>query len=378
MIGLDIRGDFDATEVTEAGRYLGAIDAGAIVGGADSYSSSLVVPGGAVVPHAAVTHVGVLPTHRRRGILRSLITEQLRDIAARGEVVATLRASEAVIYERFGYGIASAATSQTIDIRRTRLRDTLPATGDVRIVDAAATTALLAEIASRSAWVGAITRPPGWWRLRELRAAHQPTVEYVAVYQENGIDQGYVTYVPENTETWFTTRQKTITVTDFVALSDTARIGLWRHLFDLDLIDVIRLSSVAVDDALPLAVTDPRAVSAGPVVDETWLRLVDVERALAARTYNEADRPVYVQVTDPLIASNNDIFEIGVKTSTRASTATPDVTVDVATLAAVYLGGTRWHHLGSVGRVAVHRDGALAELDGLFATTAAPYSGTGF
>lgn len=377
MIGLGF-GELDAAEITEVGRYLGAFDAQAIVGGADSYSSSLIVPGGDSVPHAAVTHVGVLPTHRRRGIVRSLITEQLHDIAARGEVVATLRASEAVIYERFGYGIAGVAAAQTIDVRRTQLRDGLAAAGEVRIVDGAATTQLLSEIHRRADWVGAITRPPGWWRLRELRSAHDSIPDYVAVYREGGVDAGYVTYRPENTETWFTSRAKTVTVTDFVALTDAARVGLWRHLFALDLIDVIRRPAVAIDDPLPLAVTDPRAVSVSAVADETWLRLIDVERALTARTYAESDGPVFVRVTDSQIDSNNDVFEIGIKTTGRASAATADVTVDVSTLAAAYLGGTRWRHLGAVGRVTTHRDGAVAELDRLFATTEAPFSGTVF
>ncbi len=377
MVGLRF-GQLDAATITEQGRYLGAFDSDVIVAGADSYSSQLVVPGGARVPHAAVTHVGVLPTHRRRGIVTGLIERQLQDIADRGEVVATLRASEAVIYERFGYGIASSSRAVTIDAHRARLRDTVPG-GDsnVRLVDDAVTTELLADIYGRAAtWVGAIDRPAGWWRLQQLRRDASPVQHYVSVHSSDGVDDGYVVYKPEDPDHWFSSDAKTITVVDFVASGPTAWAALWRHLLTLDLVDVIEQPAVALDDSLPLAVTDPRAVRLGTAHDETWLRLVDVESALRARTYR-IDDPVRLEVVDPLIERNNAVFEIGPKGTERV-TGKPDATTDVATLAAAYLGGTRWWSLADVGRVDVSAASAVDRLDGLFATGALPFAGTVF
>ena len=377
MVGLRF-GQLDAATITEQGRYLGAFDSDVIVAGADSYSSQLVVPGGARVPHAAVTHVGVLPTHRRRGIVTGLIERQLQDIADRGEVVATLRASEAVIYERFGYGIASSSRAVTIDAHRARLRDTVPG-GDsnVRLVDDAVTTELLADIYGRAAtWVGAIDRPAGWWRLQQLRRDASPVQHNVSVHSSDGVDDGYVVYKPEDPDHWFSSDAKTITVVDFVASGPTAWAALWRHLLTLDLVDVIEWSAVALDDSLPLAVTDPRAVRLGTAHDETWLRLVDVESALRARTYR-IDDPVRLEVVDPLIERNNAVFEIGPKGTERV-TGKPDATTDVATLAAAYLGGTRWRSLADVGRVDVSAASAVDRLDGLFATGALPFAGTVF
>jgi predicted acetyltransferase len=64
---------------------------------------------GAVLPVAGVSAVSVLPSHRRRGVLRSLMRRQLADIAARGEEpIAALWASETPIYGRYGYGRATA------------------------------------------------------------------------------------------------------------------------------------------------------------------------------------------------------------------------------------------------------------------------------
>src|SRR6516225_3979051 len=124
------------TTLLEPGRTLGAFVDGQLVGTADAVTSGLTLPGGAVVGHAAVTHIGVLPSFTRKGIATGLIHHQLRDIDARGEVVATLRASEATIYERYGYGVAS--WSQTVEVRTARaaLRPDVGTGGPVRLLDA--------------------------------------------------------------------------------------------------------------------------------------------------------------------------------------------------------------------------------------------------
>ncbi|GIF24050.1 putative acetyltransferase [Actinoplanes tereljensis] len=375
MVGLPFR-DLDAAELTEPGRYLGALDSGQIVGGADSYTSWLVVPGGARVPHAAVTHVGVLPTHRRRGIVRDLITRQLRDVAARGEVVASLRASEAVIYERFGYGVASSAQSARVTLKRATLRAEVAAGGEVRLVDGGVTSELLDGIYRQAAWTGAIHRPDGWWRLAQILRDADSTSHYVVVHRTDGVDDGYAIYRPENTGGWFTSPEKVVTVSDFVALNDNARAGLWRHLLALDLVDVVAFDSLALDDVLPLAVLDRRSVALGPAHDETWLRLVDVEAALRARTY-DSDDPVVIEVRDAVLPANNGSYEVSAK-QTNLTNSDPDLTVDVATLAAAYLGGTRWRHLAAAGRVVAHTPEAVRRADALFGTASHPYAGTVF
>src|SRR5215470_11153698 len=57
----------------ELERTRAAFDGGRMVGGSRNYSFELTVPGGALVPAAAVSWVSVLPTHRRRGVLRGMI-----------------------------------------------------------------------------------------------------------------------------------------------------------------------------------------------------------------------------------------------------------------------------------------------------------------
>lgn len=375
MIGLPFRVS-DAAPLVERDRYLGAFDDGAFVGGANSYTSWLVVPGGRRVPHGAVTHVGVLPTHTRRGIVTALIGRQLDQLAARGEVVASLRASEAVIYERFGYGVAGLSAAARLDRRAARLRAGVPDGGAVRILPEELRWQVLPEIYDRASWTGAIRRPPQWWELMERLSAGDPTRTYTIVHRTDGVDDGFAVYHPLHTEHWFTSDRRTIRVSDLVSHSGEAYSGLLRHLLELDLVDEIEFESLPVDDPLPSLLTDHRAVRPGSPRDEIWLRLVDVEAALAARSYRAAD-PLVLHVTDPALPGNEGSYRLSAEGARRTGAA-PDLRVDVASLAAVYLGGTRWWRLARAGRAETLTPGALERADALFLTDALPFSGTAF
>src|SRR6266446_10500145 len=117
------------TELLPLGRMYGAWSNEAIVGGAGSFAFDLTVPGGDL-PCAGVSVVGVLPTHRRRGVLRSLMRAQIDDAHERGEALAALWASEETIYGRFGYGIASLSLSLSIPNDRDAFRPDVPLAGD--------------------------------------------------------------------------------------------------------------------------------------------------------------------------------------------------------------------------------------------------------
>ena len=114
--------------------YAASLD-GQLAGTSNSFPSELTLPGGQRVPHAAVTHVGVLPHFSRRGVLRALFSQQLADLYRQGVAVATLRASQGTIYGRFGFGIATAIQDLRIDKREL---PSLPAAeGDIRLLPAA-------------------------------------------------------------------------------------------------------------------------------------------------------------------------------------------------------------------------------------------------
>jgi len=376
MIGIPVAPGYDVTRLHEPGRTLGAFDGDIIVGSADAYTSWLTVPGGARVPHAAVTHVGVLPSHTRRGIMTALMNRQLADIAGRGEVVASLRASEALIYERFGYGIATRSASYEISRRNGGLRPTVPPGSPVRLAGADGSEELLRGISAKAAWVGSMGRFDAWWNGRALRAAAHPGPRHVAVSGAEGSADGYALYRPADTSDWFGSRHRAVVVDDFVATSTDAYLGLIQYLVALDLIDAFRLESRPIDEPLAALFTDARSVRHLGERDETWLRLIDVAAALSARSY-QAGHEVVIRVSDHTLPANSGSYRVGAHGAERTDKE-PHIRVDVAALASVYLGGARWRDLALAGTAAEHRPGAIQNADALFATPTAPFAGTRF
>lgn len=362
-------------KLREPGRTIGAFVDGHLVGTAHAVTSGLTLPGGAVVGHAAVTHIGVLPSFTRQGIATQLIRHQLRDIAARGEIVATLRASEATIYERYGYGVASSTQSVEVHTARAALRPDVGTGGPVRLIDAAQAWEVLPRICRehRSRRPGTIDRPAVWWESLRLRTESASRAWYVAVHGEPGSESGFARYRPIDTETWFVSDQRTIVVEDFFAPSMPAYLGLLRFLLDLDLIDRVLFWMLPVDDPLPWLLVDRRAARVTATHDETWLRIIDAQQALSTRQF-ESDGVVTIAVNDPLLPTNSGVFTITGDGAERTDRR-PDMRVGIEGLASALLGGSRWHSLAAGGLAEADDPAALTVADRLFAVRDAPYAG---
>jgi predicted acetyltransferase len=366
------------TKLLEPGRTIGAFVGGRLVGTADAATSGLTLPGGAVVGHAAVTRIGVLPSFTRRGIATDLMRHQLRDFAARGEVVATLRASEATIYGRYGYGVASSSQSVEVQTARAALRPDVGSGGPVRLLDTVEAWDVLPRIyaENRPSRPGTIDRPAAWWQGLRLRTESYSGASYVAVHGEPGSESGFARYRPIDTEKWFVSDQRTIVVEDFFAPTTDAYLGLLRFLLGLDLVDRVMFWMLPVDDPLPWLLLDRRAARVTAVHDETWLRVVDAHKALAARPC-VGDGTVTIAVNDPLLPNNSASFTVAgdgaAQTDRRAQ-----LHVGVEALAAVLLGGTTWRSLAVAGLARADDPAALAVADQLFAVRDAPYAGVFF
>src|SRR3954471_11543686 len=112
--------------IFEPDRVYVAAEGDAIVGGGAAFSFQITVPGGVAVGAAGVTAIGTMPTHRRQGILRGVMTELLADARRRGDAVAILWASEGSIYQRFGFGIGALVARFEIEQARAAFRADIP------------------------------------------------------------------------------------------------------------------------------------------------------------------------------------------------------------------------------------------------------------
>ncbi len=378
----------EARNFLELDRSLVAVDGDRIVGTAGTLTLELTVPGPAVVPVAGVTYVGVVPTHRRQGILTALMAGLHEDAWRRREPVAALLASEATIYRRFGYGVAVSSTSAEIERSRAALRRPVELAGRVRMLDAAEAADALPPIHDRyrRQQPGEISRPASWWsrRLAERDDGRRGPGARFAVTWEAPDDgesaAGYVTYrVQQKWEGGVPSAS--LEIEDLVALTPEARAGLWQYCFGVDLVDVVRAWGLPPDDPLPWMLSDLRRLRVTANRDFLWVRILDVEAALAGRIY-ATDETVVFEVADAFSATTGGRFRMrggaGGKGACGPTDAPADLALDVADLSAAYLGGVRFSMLAKAGLVTELVPGAVARADALFATSAAPFCSTGF
>jgi predicted acetyltransferase len=355
-------------------RIHAAFDDGAIVGSGGVFPFETSVPGG-FVRAAGVTLVGVLPTHRRRGILRSLMHAQLQDVHERGEPMAYLWASEDALYGRFGYGVAS--FSGNVEIARDRAsfyRDFEPV-GQVRIVDKEDAEEPFAAIqrAAAEQHPGMFLRTEQWWRHRRLADPEwirEGGGEMVrALVEIDGRPAAYALYrlhfsADRGIPNGFTN------VIEAVGSSPEATRGIWRHLLDIDWMDRVRAGLLPLDHELLLLLREPRRLRLN-YRDGLWVRLVDLEAALKARTYKPGD-PVTVEVADELCPWNAGLWELGPEGASRG-THEPELRLDVSALGSAYLGGFGFGELARAGRIDVLADEALDRADTLFRADRYPW-----
>ncbi len=350
------------------------------VGHAGQFFVETTVPGGAALPTAAVSRVGVLPTYRRRGLARRLIEACIRDADERGLALMSLRASQATIYERFGFGLAGEFASATVDPLLVRPVRGADPTGSFRLLGRDEVVEVVGELYGRFGRrrVGAVTRPPSWTQRYLNDVTEGSKRSLVAVHTNaDGDDDGYVHYTVEWHEDHPDFPQGKGHVDDLFAATDEVELALWQYLCEVDLVTRWHTDERPLDDLIRFAANDPRGYRVRSVDDEQWVRLVDVDIALAGRTYAPIERGVRVQVTDPLVPGNDGTWEIDGGGATRTSEE-PDLTATLAGLSAAYLGGTSWAAVVATGRAVAHTDGAAARADELFRVTPLPCCGSFF
>lgn len=361
-----------------AERKFGAFDGDTPIGMAGSLATQLAVPGGKLLTAAAVDGVGVRADHTRKGVLTRLMAEQLRDCVRRGDLVTALHASEATIYGRFGYGTTTSTKILVVDRAKAKVAPELPKTGTVRLLNDEQAMDQIPELYRRigAHRPGMIARPEGWWRRNHDRPIRRGG-HVIGVHRGPAGDDGFVVYRITNLDTFDDPEHGAVLdVRDLHGASPGAVTGLWRYLLSVDLVAKIRAMGRPMDEPVDAMLTNPRACQVRGVDDELWLRLLDVPGALAARTYGPAD-PVVLQVSDAQLPENSGRYRVGAGVLERTDDDA-ELSMDVRTLAMIYLGEWWPSILADVGRVRVADAAALARADELFHTPTRPWCGTQF
>lgn len=371
--------------LTEHGRSLGIWDGSDVVATSGAFSFRLAVPGGTLVPAAGVTMVSVAATHRRRGLLTSMMRRQLDDVRALGEPLAVLTASEPVIYGRYGYGAASRQMTLSIDTDRVRL-DVPEGTDGVRLRHAKKDEAVAACEGVYARLVpgrpGTPAHGPGWERkslVDPVSSRQGGSALQCVLAERDGEVVGYTTYhiKPD----WELSGPKgQVSVNDLAALDPAAYAALWRFLFGIDLTSTVEARNRPVDDAVLHLVSDVRRCEIR-VRDSLYVRLVDVGAALEARSYRGPVDVVF-EVEDAFCPWNAGRWRLTADAKGGASCKrtedAADLALSVRELGSAYLGGESLRALALAGRVRELRAGAVAEASSAFLSDVAPWLPRGF
>ncbi|HWC31954.1 MAG TPA: GNAT family N-acetyltransferase [Actinomycetota bacterium] len=357
------------------GTWYGALDGEAIVGSAAHIPLRMTVPGSELTL-GAVTSVGVLPTHRRRGVLTALMRRQLDDLRGAELAVAGLWASEAGIYLRFGYGHAIPAASFSIERPYNAFSSDVPTSGRVRLIERDDAIRQLAPIYDRVRLErpGFLERDEKWWEyLLEHHHDEKQQAAYFALHEGADGPDGYARYRIERK--WAIEGPRSVLeVDEVVAATDDAYAALWRYVLDVDLVHTVRGENHPTDEPLFHMLREPRRLGFS-LRDGLWLRLVDVPTALASRRYRAGGRLV-VEVRDGFCPGNDGRFELeGDRdgATCRETDRDPDLVCDVRDLGAAFMGGVPVTTLVRAGRVVEETDGAALRTDAMFAWDRTPW-----
>ena len=367
--------------VSDPARFVCALDGDRMVGTGGAFSMTLHVPGGDV-PAGGVTWVTVLPSHRRRGILRGMMRLMVDDCHSRGEPLAMLWASEAAIYQRFGYGMATMSMNLEADTRASKFARDWPVEGTYRMIPAGQGREIVEPVyeAALAQNAGFLARSPEWWvgQLPQVeKDAKGGEARHLVVYET---DRGVEAYAVYKIKAAWDVRGpgSTIIVDEAIGSSPAATRAIWRYLFDVDLVRTLKMWRLPADHPVLSLVAEPRrlGVSMG---DGLWLRILDVKKALEARTYGPAGQGsgrITMELRDEYCPWNAGRWTLEVDGGRGRLTQAkdePQIALDANDLGAVFLGGWRASALARSGRVVELQAGGLAAADGLFPTTTLPW-----
>jgi predicted acetyltransferase len=365
----------------EIDRSFAAIDAGRIVATSAAITTRMVVPGGARVPTAGVTMVGVQPTHRRRGINTRMMGTLLDQAADRGEPIAALFASEGAIYGRFGYGLAAFLGEFQAEAARMDFVRGYVQSGRVELLPKAEALPIIGQVFDAALRHGGVERNDAFRDMVFADATHhmRDKAVFYAVHRDDaGESDAYAVYSMKHD--WpRSVPSGTIEVIECIAVTAQGNADIWRYLFDVDLVATVEAWNRPADDPLLLLAAEPRRLRLG-LGDGLWVRLVDIPAALSARRYASDGRLVF-EVTDPFRPDNDGRYELVVEdgaASCAKTDAKADLTGTVNVLGAAYLGGVSFAQLAAAGQAEERTDGGVERADAMFHWTPAPWSAWDF
>ncbi|MDN4473388.1 GNAT family N-acetyltransferase [Demequina zhanjiangensis] len=370
-----------ALEVTDPSRG----EVGEIAAVHASFGTEMITPGGRRVPTAGLSWLSVHPAHRRRGLMTAMMHDHFSRCKERGEAVSALYAMEAAIYSRFGYGMG--AQTVKAEIPRGSAMWQVEGADDltVRLVraDFDEHDELVSGLQAKLTRPGTVLNPVGSGRNARFTdpIGNRKGMEKwrLALVEDQGEPVAYA-FFRRRADSSVGIHDGVCQVREFGALTPAASRKLWETLTDFDLVGTTYTENLATDDPLLYQLKDARGARS-KVIDNLWVRVLDVKKALESREYFH-DCDVVFDLHDKHVPENTGLWRIvvtdGNAVVTRAEGAKPDLTMGARHLSTVYLGGTSLEALTAAGLVQEHTAGQARELAVAMMSPVAPLANWDF
>lgn len=335
---------------------------------------------GNAVPISGVTSVATGPADRGAGHLRSLVSRHFHDLHDSAErPIAALYASQAEIYQRFGYAIVSTHHHYRIEPRHLRFVEPLDIPGVIRDADPSAEFPLLVDLyrAYRHDRTGLLHRGRPMWSAGVLQPAEgKGAAKQVAIYEEDGEPLGYCIYTTaEDAAATYPDPPQRLEIADFVALTPLAYHALWRYLARFQLVRFIEWPQAPADDPLPHLILEPRMLR-DTASEGLLARIVDLPASVAARGY-DTSATLTVELLDDLCPWNAGRWTLEISPDgARAlplGSGEPQLSMTINTFAMLLFGQISATRAARAGRLGVHDARALPAWDLALATRHAPF-----
>ena len=323
-----------------------------------------------------VTAVGTLPEYRRRGILRAITQRAFADMRERGQSVAALWASQAAIYQRYGYALASMQSVYRIDSVDIGFADGDGGSARIERVDVERGIDTIKRlyvvfVANRMLY---LHRSQALWRNNALSASDATGPVHVAIAYRDDAPVGHLIYHVRSAKVAHRSRGQELTIRDIAWLDIDAYRSLWSWIKLHDLVGrVVWLNAPPDDPAIELFV-EPRLLHVEPR-EGVWVRIVDAPGALAARGYH-VDDAIAIEIADDALAPWN-VGRLLLETSSEGAKVAPttrsaDLRLGPKALASLFTGARSARQLKNWGLLDGD-DGAVDRATRIFATRYAPH-----
>ncbi len=339
---------------------------------------------GAPVKMGGVTAVGTLPQYRRQGLLRGIMQQGFETMRERGQSIAILWASMGAIYQRFGYGLVSSQVNYTFDPRVAGFESGPEPTGAVSLESKDDAWPIIKQLYIQ--WCQPrnlqIHRATALWEANVFRPRKKGEPVFIGVYRNgDGEARGHIVYRTFERETHEPGPNQVMQVTDFIAMDMDAYRGLWNYIRRHDLVGRVEMhGAVGEEDPAPDLLLEPRILNRH-TQDAIWGRILDIPAALPQRPFGDRGELTFRITEDRMCPWNAGTWLLetdGKTTEVRQTDRTPDLTMNMNTLASLVFGQRPSSHYHRAGKIEAASSQALKTADHIFATEYPPFCSNGF